>query len=110
MNKKQIIEKKVSEYQSLYNEILEDIKYLKEVNKNLPKIEKRMVKMAAYYDKSWLAHSEEVLSDKEAYARHKKEVKMGTYSILSQDTIWNTMQDERDEIVKILKYISKGLD
>lgn len=87
----------IEEMEQLLSDLKRHVKYLREANKNLKKIEADMEKMEKYYMSEWIDDYENFSGDR-------------SYEVLWQDPIYNEMQDVYVEKIKLLKQIVKTLN
>lgn len=89
--------KRIEETEGLLIQCEEDLKKLKNLQKELKKIEVNRKKLNEYYNNQYL-------KDYDKYSNSQK-----NYKILNQDSIWNVLTDQYNEKIKILKNIIKSI-
>ena len=89
-------EPEIAAKQQLLEQLENHVKYLREVNKTLVKIERDMQEMDEYYYGEWLND----------YNNFNTE---NSYNVLSQDHIYDALQEIYIEKIKILKKIANKL-
>ncbi len=87
----------LEEKEKLYNKLRKHLDELVKFNRKLKEIDKALSSMTDYYSNEWL----------EDYANFKSDKH---FDILSQDLIYNTLQDIHIQKIKILKTIANKLE
>ena len=89
-------EPEIASKQELLQQLEKHVKYLREVNKTLVKIERNVAEMNEYYFGEWMNDYDNFSSDK-------------TYNVLDQDHIHDALYDIHCEKIKLLKKIVSKL-
>ncbi len=89
--------KRLNKIEKLLLTCEEDSKRLEKIIKEIKKIEKKRKRLEDYYNKSYLKDME-----------NKKYAKK-SYKILDQDSIWNVLNDDYMNKIKLLKFLVKTI-
>lgn len=89
-------EQKINEMQNLLDALAKDTNDLKSYNAALVKIDQRIATIQEYYYTEWAAD-------------HKHYSGQPQYDVLSQDAIYNTLQEIHKEKIKLLKQLVNSL-
>jgi CMP-N-acetylneuraminic acid synthetase len=94
------------EMQALCHLVEEDANKIGDFIAFIQEAEARKQKLADFYQSEWMFYYEDE-KNKEAWDKElEKHVAEDSFSILDEDTIWDALQDERLEIVELLKTIA----
>lgn len=88
---------RLKEIEKLLTQCENDFIKLKQINREIKRIEQNRKKLDEYYTKQYIKDYEKY-SAATAYIR-----------VLDQDSIWNTLNDQYYEKIKILKTIIKSI-
>lgn len=88
---------RIKKTENLLIQCEKDLKTLKEIHKEIKKIELNRKKLDSYY-------SNEYPQDYDTYANKKE-----SYRVLNQDSVWNVLTEQYDEKIKICKTIIKSI-
>ena len=94
------------EMQALCHLVEEDANKISDFIAFIQEAEARKQKLADFYQSEWMFYYEDE-KNKEAWDKElEKHIAEDSFSILDEDTIWDALQDERLEIVELLKTIA----
>lgn len=86
----------ITSMQEKMNQLQKDVLYLKEVQKRLHKMVKNSKDLSVYYHSSWIADHQTPQTNK-------------YFEILGQDPLYNLLQEEYSEKMKLLKTLAKDI-
>lgn len=96
---------RINDMQGLHTEVARDVQAIQAMVNELPEIKKRADKLQMYYQTQWQEDEETITKDDSALEAHQHLVPEGEYSILGQDTLWNTFEEYADANKALLKAI-----
>ncbi|UJF24367.1 DUF4298 domain-containing protein [Suttonella sp. R2A3] len=97
------------EMQRLYTELTQDAVELRAFVETLERIDQRYQALSTFYQDHWLALVEsDCLSEAQQHALDEA-VAPNTYSILGEDTIWNTISEIHQNYLTLLKSLAQKI-
>ena len=103
-------ERKLTEMQSLCEQLEHNLQTLQTLNQNLPKIITQMKRLRELYQSDWLEAVDELKTDEVAWERVYQLASEGHYSVLGEDTIWDVLTETDKESKQLLHQLVDLLD
>lgn len=97
---------RTNKMQALHSEVMQDIQAIIKTAKALPEIKARVHELEVYYQTHWLEDVEAVKQNVAMNSRQQA-IKKGEYSILGEDTLWNTLEQYHEANRALLQAIAK---
>lgn len=98
------------EMQAFCHQVEADADKISEFIVFIEEAQARKEKLAEFYQSEWMFYYEDE-KNKEAWNKElEKHVAEDSFSILDEDTIWDTLMDERLETIELLKTIVSTID
>lgn len=95
-------ERKLGQMQALYEQLDAELHHLQALNQRLPEIRTQLARLRELYQCDWLESVDALKSDQTAWERVNQMPHNGYYSVLGEDTIWNTLEGLEQETKHLL--------
>lgn len=98
---------RVNAVQQHYSQTKKDIQMLEALVSALSNIDERVQALQAYYQTHWRDDVDAMRKDITALKAHEQTVEQGEYSVLGEDTLWNTLEEYRDAKKALLQLMAQ---
>lgn len=105
----QAFSQRIDSIQQLNQQLVEDLAGLKALEEKLPAIVERIEALKIYYESSWLGDTELAERYPDSVGQHFRTLRPSQYSILGQDTIWDTLTDHREVAIALIRLLVRAI-
>lgn len=98
-------ERKLVEMQQLYEQLAADVQTLQTLNQRMPELRAQIQRLRELYQCDWLESVDELKKDSTAWERVYHMPTSGQYSVLGEDTIWDTLDEMNQASKQLLHHL-----